>query len=216
MKDFFNSIYQSFIDFFPKILQAIFVFLIGWFLAKWIGKLVNKFLNKVRLNEILKQMGWREPLAKVDLQLNAPQFFGELFRWFFVILFLAVSAEILNLSKFSQFLEKIILYFPNILVASLIFIIAIFLSNFSKKVMVGTLEKEKIVYSGFLGRFLNWIIWTLAILAILYQLKIVPALILIIFAGVVGIVTLALGLAFGLGGKEIVAKILKDFEKKFK
>lgn len=197
-------------------LWAILVFLVGWFIAKWLGGGVAMFLEKTKLNHALKRIGAEDALSKTDLQLNSPRFFGEIVRWFFVIFFLMISSEMVGLIQLSQFLEKVIGYYSNIFVACFIFIVAVFLSDFSQKIVIGALEKEKITYSRFLGRGLSFAIWVLAILAILYQLKIVPTLILAIFIGVIGIIVLALGIAFGLGGKDLAAKILKELEEKFK
>ena len=113
-------------------------------------------------------------------------------------------------------LEEIIKYFPNIFIACIIFIFMVFLVDFSQKVVIGNLEKEKITYSRFLGRIFRWSIWILTILAILYQLRIVPILILSIFIGVIAMIVITLGISFGLGGKDLAAKILKELEDKFK
>ena len=161
-------------------------------------------------------MGLEEALAKIDARLNAPKFFGEIVKWFLIIVFLMASSEILGLTQFSQFLEKVIGYYPNIFIACLIFLVAVFLSDLSQKIVVGTLEKEKITYSRFLGKLIRWGIWVFAIMAILYQLKIIPSLILAIFIGGIATVSIALGIAFGLGGKDLAAKILKELEEKFK
>jgi hypothetical protein len=67
-----------------------------------------------------------------------------------------------------------------------------------------------------LGDIISSVAWILAILAILYQLKIVPDLILTIFIGFVLFIVLFFGLSFGLGGKDFAAKILEDLEKKIK
>lgn len=209
-------IWQRLTEISPSVFWAILVIFLGWFLTKGLGKTVANFLNKIRLNQVLKRMGLEEVLLKIDTRLNAPKFFGEIVRWFFFILFLMLASEILGLSQFSQFLEKVIAYYPNVFVACLIFLVAVFLSDLSQKVVVGTLEKEKITYSRFLGKFIGWAIWFFAIIAILYQLKIVPTLILVIFIGVVATISLSLGLSFGLGGRELAAKILKELEEKFK
>jgi len=200
----------------PSIFWAGLVLLIGILIAKWIGAIAAAFLSKIKLNQVLKRMGLEEALAKIDTRLNAPKFFGEIVKWFLIIVFLMASSEILGLTQFSQFLEKVIGYFPNILIACLIFLVAAFLSDLSQKIVVGTLEEEKITYSRFLGRAIRWAIWLFAILAILYQLKITPSLILAIFIGMVATISLALGIAFGLGGKDLAAKILKELEEKFK
>jgi len=215
-KDFWGLFLENFIENLPQFFWAILVFLSGLFISKWIGGLVSRFLKKTHLNQALKRMGWKEALAKIDIRLDAPRFFGELVRWFFIILFLMASSEIVGLPQFSQFLGEVINYFPNIFIAALIFIIAVFLADFSQKIMIASLEKEKITYSRFLGTVIRWIIWSLAILAILYQLRITPTLILTIFIGFVGAIAVAIGIAFGLGGKEIAAKILKELERKIR
>ena len=216
MENIFEPFLQGLIDISPAIFWAILVFFIGWFLSKWIGQIAAAFLSKIRLNQVLKRMGLEEALTKIDARLNAPKFFGEIVRWFFVILFLMAASEILGLTQFSQFLEKAIGYYPNIFIAALIFVVAVFLADFSQKIVVGTLEKEKITYSRFLGRAIRWAIWLFAILAILYQLQITPSLILAILIGMVATISIALGIAFGLGGKDLAAKILKELEEKFK
>ncbi len=214
--EIFEPFFQSLIDISPAIFWAILVFFVGWFISKWLGQIAAAFLSKIRLNQVLQRMRLEEALTKIDTRLNAPKFFGEIVRWFFVILFLMATSEILGLTQFSQFLEKVIGYYPNIFIAALIFVVAVFLADFSQKIVVGTLEKEKITYSRFLGRAIRWAIWLFAILAILYQLQITPLLILAIFIGMVATISIALGIAFGLGGKDLAAKIIKELEEKFK
>lgn len=214
--EFFSLFSENLIENLLSLLWAILVFLAGFFIAKWIGGLATRFLDKIRITQALKRLGWKENLARLDITLDIPRFFGELARWFFILLFLMVSFEIVGLPQFSQFLGRIAGYFQNIFIAVLIFIIAIFLGDFSQKIMVAVLEKEKITYSRFLGRVIRWIIWSLATLAILYQLQIAPTLILTIFVGFVIAVSLTIGIAFGLGGKDIAAKILKELEEKIR
>lgn len=215
-QEIFQSFWQNLTQISPSIFWAILVLFIGWFVSKWIGQIAAAFLSKIRLNQVLKRMGLEEALTKIDTRLNAPKFFGEIVRWFFVILFLMAASEIFGLTQLSQFLGKVVSYYPNIFIAALIFVVAVFLADFSQKIVVGTLEKEKIIYSRFLGRAIRWAIWLFAILAILYQLRITPSLILAVLIGMVATISIALGIAFGLGGKDLAAKILKELEEKFK
>jgi hypothetical protein len=127
-----------------------------------------------------------------------------------------LSFEILGLSKFADFLEKVVFYFQNVFISILIFIFASYLVDFSQKVFIGYLEKEKMVFSKAFGKGTSLAIWVLATLAILYQLKIIPELILIIFIGVVATMALVIGISFGLAAKGIAAKFLKEIEEKLK
>lgn len=199
-----------------EITGAILILLLGLFVSRWIGRKVAALLDKTKLNQALKRLGVEEALIKMESKLNAPKFFGEIFKWFFYFVFSWAFFSVLGLQQFSLALERVLVYFPNIFIAAVIFIVAVFLTDFSQKIVVGTLEKEKITYSRVLGKGAALIIWILAILAMLYQLKIVPTLILTIFIGVVAIIVLILGISFGLGGKDVAAKILKDLEEKLK
>ena len=127
-----------------------------------------------------------------------------------------LSFEIMGLTRFSDFLEKVVLYFQNIFISILIFIFSSYLVDFSQKVFIGYLEKEKMAFSRVFGKGTSLAIWILAGLAILYQLKIVPELILVIFIGAVALIVLVIGISFGLAGKEIAAKFLKEIEEKLK
>jgi len=216
-----NSIYfqlflESLVEKLPQFFWSMLVFLIGFFISKWAGNIVTRFLEKTRINQAAKRIGWEEALSKIDTKLNLPKIFGGAVALFLIILFLVASTEILGLVQFSQALRDVLSYFPNIFVACLIFILAIFLTDFSQKIVVASLEKEKITYSRLVGRISQWAIWILAILAILYQLKIVPTLISTIFIGVVALIVITFGIAFGLGGKDLAAKILKELEEKIR
>ncbi|MBU0546747.1 MAG: hypothetical protein ABH876_01750 [Patescibacteria group bacterium] len=215
-ESFLQLFLESFVENLPNLIWAIWIFIIGLFVSKWVGNLVSRFLEKIQLGQAIKRMDLEERLMTSDTYFNVPKFFGRITSCFVTLLFLMASAEIIGLLQFSQLLAQAIAYFPNIFIASLIFITAVFISDFSQKIMIAVLEKEKITYSRFLGRIIRWIIWSLSILAILYQLQIAPDLIMTIFIGFIGTIVIAVGIAFGLGGKDIATKILKEFEEKIR
>jgi hypothetical protein len=190
--------------------------LFGILIAKFFERISQKFFERLKINSVVKRIGLKESLEKIGIFFDAQRFFSEIVQWFFIILFLMLSFEILGLSRFADFLEKVVLYFQNIFISILIFVLAAYLIDFSQKVFVGFLEKEKITYTRVFGKGFSLSIWLLATLAILYQLKIVPELILSVFLGVVITISLVVGISFGLAGKELAAKFLKEIEEKLK
>jgi hypothetical protein len=200
----------------PAFFWAGLVLLLGILIGRLVEKICYKFLTKIRLHQVLKRIGFEESFKKLGFEIDASRIIAEIVEWFFIIVFLLASSDILGLVQFSQFLEKVIGYFPNIFVSILIFIISTFLIDFSQKVFLGTLEKEKLTFSRFFGKGFSLSVWVLATLAIFYQLKIIPELILALFIGVILIIVLIVGISFGLGGKDLAAKILKELEEKMK
>jgi len=211
-----NLVWTNLTQISPSIFWASLFFLLGIIVSKSAEGLSVAFLNKIRLNQLLKRIGLEQALLKTSIKFNASRFFGKIVKWFVITIFLMTCSDILGLNQLSQFLQEVIVYFPNIFISALIFVVSAFLADFSKKLVVGTLEEEKITYSRFLGRSIYWIIWFFAILAILYQLRITPPLMLAIFFGMVATISIALGIAFGLGGKDLASRILKELEEKFK
>jgi hypothetical protein len=211
-----TTFWQGFEQFGPLIqfFIAVLVILFGWLISGGIGQLVVNLLDKVRLNQILKRLGWQEALEKAEIHLNASKFFGEIIKWIFVVIFLMIACEVVGLTEFSAFLGKVVGYLPNIVIASLIFVVAVFLADFSHRIVIASAEKAKITYSRFLGAGIRWAIWIFATLAILLQLGIAPDIIKAIVYGLVAMIALASALAFGLGGKDLAAEILKEFKEK--
>ena len=210
-----ETIYKEVLAYLPQVFWAILVFITGWFVSKWAGKLAARFLQKTWFNQALRRMGWDEALNRIDSNLNASVFFGEVVRWSAFVFFLALCSDVLGFSGLTRFLEEIISFLPNVLIAILIFILAVFSADFSEKIVVGTLEKERITYSRFFGRVLRWAIWFFAFLAIFYQLGVTPPLILALLIGMIAAASIAIGISFGLGGKDMARKILEDLKDKF-
>lgn len=201
-----------------QILGGFLLLIAGWIVAKILEKIIKKFLDKIRLNQVMKRLGWIEAFSRVGINLDLVRFFGEIAKWLIFIVFLMFASEVWGLNLFSQFLAKIVDYFPNILIASLIFIATVYLVDFTYRIFFGIIKEEKekteVSYSKFLGVLVRRSIWVLATLAILYQLQIVPHLILSLFIAILGLIVLAVGISFGLGGKEIAKKILEEWKEK--
>lgn len=216
MQNIFDLLYQESLTRVPDLLWALIILFSGWIVAGRIRYLVINFFNKLRINQMLKSLGWESFFDRFDARMNIPKFFGIIIEVYFFLLFLIISLDVLNLGTLSKIAGNVVGYYPNIFISIIIFIFAVFLADFSKKIVVGSLEKGRIVYSNFLGDMISSAIWILAILAMLYQLQIVQTLILTIFIGVVAVIVVALGIAFGLGGKDTAAKILEDIENRIK
>lgn len=212
--DALQSAWQGTLVFLPKLIGAIIVFLIGWFISVGIGKLVAEILKKLKIDRVFERTGWKEALEKAELKISVCEFIGSIFKWILVIVFLLASVEILGFVQFAEFLKKIVLWLPNLVVAVAIFVVAVIVAEILEKVIKASAKKIEISYIGLLGALVKWAIYIFAGLAILSQLGVTPVIINALIYGLIGTLTLAFGLAFGLGGKDVAAKILEDLRKK--
>lgn len=207
---------QGFLVFVPSLIGALIVFIIGWFVAIGIGKLVTGILTRIKFNQIFETSGWKRTLEKADLKANPSEFIGIIFKWVLAIVFLMAAVEILGFVKFTDFLDNVIGYLGNVVVAALIFVVAVIMADILAKVIVATTESVKFEYSHLAGEIVRWSIWIFAILAILHQLGVAQPLVETLLTGLVGIVVISGGIAFGLGGKDAAADIIQNFREKIK
>ena len=197
------------IDFLPKLLLALFVFIVGWVIADLIGRGVAHLIKMLNLDKLLGHAGFQDLVAKAGFKLNSGRFIGGLVKWFFIIIFLVVALDIVQLSQVNQFLNQVLIYLPNVIIAALILLVGSVVADLVDRLVEGSARAAGVRSSNLLGKVTHWAIWIFAIIVALAQLGIAAQFIQILFTGVVAMLALAGGLAFGLGGKDAASKTIE-------
>ena len=211
-----QNLWQGFLGFIPKLVGAIIIFLIGWFVAIWIGKLVAEILRKLRLDRIFEKGKWDEALEKADFRMKMSDFIGGIVKWVLIIVFLLAAVEILGLTQFAIFLRAIVGWLPNLVVAAAIFVVAVIVADISEKLVRAIVGKMNVNYVNLIGNIVRWAIWIFAILAILSQLGVAKDIVQIVVTGFVALIVISCSIAFGLGGKDLAREVLENFRGKFR
>jgi len=209
---------QTLIGFIANLVLALVVFIIGYFISIGIGKLIAEILKSVKFNKLFEKEGWRKALQRANIEVNPSEFIGVIFKWVFVIMSLLIAVDILKLTAFAGFLTKVLDYLPNVVVAVLVFVVAIVISDIVEKIVRAGVERLKVGYGYIAASIVKWAIWVFTFFLILGQLLPTNAFIVTLYNGIiygiVGALALGLGLAIGLGGKETAGKIISDMYRK--
>lgn len=211
--DSLKTIWQSFIGFLPTLLAALIVFIIGWLIAIFLGKAANRIIRIIKLDLLLTKLGFKKALAKAKLRLNSGKFFEELVRWFFIIVFLMTAVDILGLREVTLFLKSILFYLPNVVIAAIVLLVAIIVANFMYRLVKASADTAGLASSSAVGAIVKWAILIFGFVIALTQLGIATTLIQTIVIGIIAMLALAGGLAFGLGGKDQAAKFLEKIRR---
>jgi len=207
------NLWERFVNFLPALLGAVLVFVAGWIVAVALGKAVEHIVKVIRIDDVVEKAGTKGRLRKAGVELNIAKFFGGLVKWFLILVFLMAATDILHLVQVTSFLNSIVLYLPNVIVAAVILAIAFLIGTFAYAVIKGSTKVAGIVSATLLATIAKWAIVIFGLLAALVQLGVASSLINTIFIGFVAMLALAGGLAFGLGGKDEAALILKKLRR---
>jgi len=204
--------------FVANLVLAIVVFVIGYLIAIGIGRIIAEILKSIKFNKIFDKEGWHRALQRANVDVNPSEFIGAIFKWVFVIVFLLISVDILKLAQFGIILTQVLNYLPNVVVASLIFVVAVIISDIIEKVIRVTVERMKVGYGYIASSIVKWAIWIFTIFLILDQLlpssDLIKTLYMAIVWGIVGSVGLGIAIAIGLGGKDVAGDIIRDMKRK--
>ena len=130
---------------------------------------------------------------------------------------MVASLDILNLTTVTDFLKNgVLAYLPHVVVAALVLIIATVIADFMGGVVMASAKAGGIRSANFLGTLARYSIWIFAFIIALSELGIATAYMQIIFTGLVAMLALAGGLAFGLGGKEAAARTIDHLKERTK
>ena len=206
--------WQGFLTFIPVLLGAIIVFVIGWIISIGVGKVISEILSRLKFNKLFERTGWSEALTKAELKVTPSNFIGAICKWILVVVFLLASVEILGFVQFADFLRSVIVWLPNLVVAIAIFVVAIIIADILEKITKAAVKRIEIKYAEFLGMVVRWSVYIFAGLAVLLQLGVTPSIINTLVIGLVGTIALALGLSFGLGGKDAAARLIEEIRTK--
>ncbi len=203
--------------FIPRFIAALVVFLIGWLVAVLLGKLAYQIVRVLHVDSALTKVGFRRAWERSGFHLNTAFLFYELIKWFFVIVFLMAATNILGLDEVTNFLQRVVLYIPNVIIAAVILLISILVSKFLEGIVQGSVKAAGLASSNFLGALTKWSVFVFGLLIALVQLKVADEVIKYVILGLIAAASIAFGLAFGLGGarhaEEAIGQLKKRIEE---
>jgi len=208
-----QGLWYGFVQTFPKILLAIIIFIIGWIIASTLGKIVTAAVDALKLDRLFSGAGADEALARAGWKLHIGAVIGWLVKWLIVLGFFIASMNILGLDQVSVFLREIVMYIPNVIIAVLILVAGTILADFVRKLVSGSAAIANIRSARMIGSVAYYAIWILAIVTALDKLGIFGYFGQILFTGLVFTIALALGLSFGLGGKDAAGRWVNRFSE---
>ena len=210
---------QTMVSFIANLILALVVFIIGYLISVGIGRVIAEILKSIRFNRLFDKEGWNKALQRANVNVDPSEFIGAIFKWVFVIVSLLVAVDILGLAQFGLILTQVLNYLPNVIVAALIFVVAVIISDIIEKIVRVSVEKMKVGYGYVAASIVKWSVWIFTIFLILDQLlpnsDLIKTLYMAIVWGIVGTVALGGAIAIGLGGKDTAGEVIKDMYKKF-
>lgn len=213
----FSNLFYGLVAFIPNLVIAVVIFVVGWLVGVGLGRVVKQIVDALRVDHAVRSTGIERILSRAGFQLSSGKFLGFLVEWFFIIVFLVAALDVLHLTTVNLFISDVVLgYLPQVIVAVMILLVAAVVAEAAERVVVGSARAASLHAAGFLGKVALYAIWIFALLAAMAQLNVATAFVQTLFTGIVIAVSLAVGLAFGLGGQAAAGRYIDRLQSEMK
>jgi hypothetical protein len=147
----------------------------------------------------------------MGIKTDAAGFVAMIAKWFVRLIVLVSAFDALGLPAVSQVLQQLLLWLPNLVVAIIALVIGGLAANALSRLVRGAAAEAGLGNPDLLATITRVAVWAFAIVVAVNQMGIATALVDTLFMATVGCVALALGLAFGLGGRDTAAEIVRNW-----
>jgi len=200
----------------PNLIVAIIVLILGWVIGIFLGNIVQKVLDAIKIDSFANQLGMKNLSERVGRKLSLASLGGWLVKWFFFLGSIMATANILNLTQVTEFFNnQVLTYAGNVIIAVAILFLGILAADFFAGIITSSVKASGMHASAeALGSIAKWAILIFSIIAALSQMQIASDFLQDLFRAVVAMFAIAGGLAFGLGGRDHAKKVLDEIEGK--
>ena len=194
----------------PRVAGFLAVLLIGYLIAKLIGNLVYRATHRAGLDRTVHSGAGGNFIQRA---VPAPsRLLGRITFWALFLGAVSIAVSVLGIETLTAAVAAVWAYIPNVIAALLIFLVA----GAVAAAVVGLVRR--VMGDTALGTIVATVVpilvMTIATFMILEQLKIAPGIVQITYTALVGAIALASALAFGLGGREVAARMLEGAYQK--
>ena len=206
--DFFSNLG----NYLPSVFGGLLILVVGLLIGSIVKQLIMTLVSFSKIDLLIH----KTKLIKKEEVIMWAEVLSEILKWMLIVVFLVPALEVWGLSRATSVVNQILFYLPNVVAAVVIAFVGILVANLTSDLVRHSVKMMGSTASNSLAVFTRGTILFFTVLVVLNQLGVAQDLIRILFTGIVAMLSLAGGLAFGLGGKELAKELLDELKRKLK
>jgi len=194
--------------FLPKLIGFLVILLVGYIVARVVKSVIARLLGRLHVDRRLHESPAGSYVERFSPGASPSRLVGSVAFWLIFIIALTAAIGALQIPAVTGFMNQVLAYLPNVIVAILIFVVAAAIAGGVAGLVERTMGDTPT--GNLVETIVPALVLSVALFMILTQLRIAPQIVQILFAALVGALALGLALAFGLGGRGVAERILEE------
>lgn len=218
LSDFYDVIFHSFetitlkiMAYLPNLIGAVILLVIGWFVARFVSRLLERILRKWKFNNLTEKLHLQELFSASKLNITPSRLAAKIIYWTIMLVFLVTASETLGWEVVSRETSNLIKYLPKLFSAIVIFVIGFYIASFVRKTLKVTFNSFSLGAGPFVSQAAFYIILVLITITALNQAGVNTEIITSNVVVILGAFLLTFAISFGFGSREVFRNILSGF-----
>jgi len=200
-----SDAWASVATFVPKLIAAVVIFVIGYFVAKVLANILNRVLERVGFDRAVERGGLRRALARSKY--DPSDILAKLVYWAVLLFTLQLAFGVFGPNPVSDLLGGIIAYLPNVFIAIVILVIAGAVAKAVRDLLESILSSAP--YGRELAAGAGVAIIVIGAFAALDQLRIAPSIVNGLWIALLAILVGSAVISLGVGGIPVARRWLE-------
>lgn len=208
----FTDISSRLAVFGPRLVLALIVLVVGWLIALIIGNIAATVVQAVGFDSLSRRIGLTRLLDGAGIEKSISAIVGQIVTWILVVVVFMAAAEVLGIQSAQEFLNAVLGYVPNVIGAAATLLIGLVLANFLSDSVRHAAQAGGLDHAAALTVITRNAVIAFTVIAVLSQLGIAGDIMRALLYGFIAMITIAGGIAFGLGGQGTAKRALESLE----
>ena len=195
------------VAFLPRLVVCLVILLIGYVVARLLGRAVDLVLTGLGLDDVAARAGLTEDLARAGVRVRPARLAGRVVYAILLIATLVQAADALGLTALSDALRRLLEFSPNVVLALALLLGGALLGELLARTTSAALERAGVLAHAAVGTLVRVVVLLLALLMALQQLTIQAAYVFEVLLVVLAGVLLAAAIALGWGARTLAEHV---------
>jgi hypothetical protein len=203
-----------FADALPDLLLALALLVAGWLVAKLVRRLVIRVMRAGRVDEFAERSGFDDFLVRGGVEHTTVTIVAGTVYWLILAAVFITLLDALGLRTAEVLLERLAIFFPNLIVAIGILVFGSLLARAIGGLVFSYLSNVGSAAAAPIGALARYALLVFTIVMAAEQLAIATEVLVSAFQIAFAALCLAAALAFGLGGREWAAGVIARYTRR--
>ena len=191
----------------PALVGAALILAAGYFLARQVQHWVDETLKRIDFNRMAHAGGLDEAVVRTGSRLDPVRAMAKLIFWLVMLVVILLASTALGLESINQMFGTMLSFIPTLIAGIVIVILGMIVGEFVRGLILASAGQVSGVPT--LAKLAKSAVVVISIFMALQQVGVAVDIVTSAFTLILGAVALGVGLAFGLGNRELAGEITR-------